>query len=195
MDSIILLFRCATGEDWNKLMHELSRGIDRIDCYDDDNSYETYVANNMMPQGCGSNFAFFYFLSFTLLISWVIMNLSIAAVIEGLENAKLQNFGLITKDHCETLLNAWMEYDPDATGWITVTDFICLIIELGDPFGNNKLKSLCKSRDKKVFDSRRNHIYNMDSYYVNAEKMIIIKKKHILKILQAYKIQSYDMMD
>lgn len=46
MDSIILLFRCATGEDWNKLMHELARGKSKIDCYDDDNSFETYVANN-----------------------------------------------------------------------------------------------------------------------------------------------------
>jgi hypothetical protein len=26
LDSFIFLFRCATGEDWNKIMHELSRG-------------------------------------------------------------------------------------------------------------------------------------------------------------------------
>jgi hypothetical protein len=29
-----------------------------------------------------------YFLSFTIIIAWLIMNLSVAAVIEGLENAK-----------------------------------------------------------------------------------------------------------
>lgn len=25
-NSIVLLFRCSTGEDWNKIMHELSKG-------------------------------------------------------------------------------------------------------------------------------------------------------------------------
>ena len=89
MDSIIFLFRCSTGEDWNKIMHELARNKDSIDCIDDDTSYATFRANNFKPTGCGGSFAMFYFMTFTLLISWVIMNLSIAAVIEGLENAKL----------------------------------------------------------------------------------------------------------
>jgi hypothetical protein len=75
-------------------MHELSKSADQFDCIDD-NSYATYRANNYQSQGCGTQFAQFYFMSFTLLISWLIMNLAIAAVIEGLENAKLQNFGLI----------------------------------------------------------------------------------------------------
>ena len=46
MNSIVLLFRCATGEDWNKIMHELSKGIGEIDCIDDDNSYATLRANH-----------------------------------------------------------------------------------------------------------------------------------------------------
>jgi len=37
--------------------------------------------------GCGSQFSYVYFLSFTIIIAWLIMNLSVAAVIEGLENA------------------------------------------------------------------------------------------------------------
>lgn len=35
-------------------------------------------------------------------------------------------------------------------------------------------------------------MYNKDSFYVNEEKNIIIKKKDILKILTAYKIQTYE---
>jgi len=49
--------------------------------------------------GCGSNFSYFYFLSFTIIISWLIMNLSVAAVIEGLEDAKAENSGFIEGDH------------------------------------------------------------------------------------------------
>lgn len=45
-NAIVLLFRCATGEDWNKIMHELSKGVSDIDCIDDDNSYATLRSNN-----------------------------------------------------------------------------------------------------------------------------------------------------
>lgn len=79
-----------------------------------------------------------------VIISWLIMNLAIAAVIEGLENAKEQNSGLISADDVTELLAAWMDYDPFATGWISITDFICLIVELPAPFGNEGLSSLCK---------------------------------------------------
>lgn len=33
--AILFLFRCATGEDWNKIMHELTNGADKIDCISD----------------------------------------------------------------------------------------------------------------------------------------------------------------
>lgn len=69
-------------------MHELSRGTDTLDCIED-NNYDIYFANNKSAEGCGTPFAQFYFMSFTLIISWLIMNLAIAAVIEGLEQAKL----------------------------------------------------------------------------------------------------------
>lgn len=120
------------------------------------------------------------------------MNLSIAAVIEGLENAKLQNFGVINADNMNCLLTAWMEYDPNATGWINITDFICLIIELPPPFGNKQLNELCKSRSRSAFVRQKNLMYNENSFFLHEEKMILIKKKQILKILQAYKIQTYE---
>jgi len=142
-NSIIFLFRCSTGEDWNKIMHELSNTSSEMEC-DDEVSYETYIRNNMNTTGCGLSFAQFYFLSFTIIISWLIMNLSVAAVIEGLENAKQQNTGIIEGDDVQTLVEAWKEYDPKANGWITVLDFICLIIELPPPFGNPELTKMCK---------------------------------------------------
>lgn len=79
------------------------------------------------------------------------MNLSIAAVIEGLENAKLQNQGEINTEHMTNLLEKWVEYDPNATGWIKITDFICLIIELDPPFGNDELRSLCLSKKRQHY--------------------------------------------
>lgn len=95
--SILLLFRCSTGEDWNKVMHELAATSETIDCIDDQD-FTTFVRNGRILRGCGSTFSIVYFLTFTVIITWLIMNLSVAAVIEGLENAKQQNSGVIEGD-------------------------------------------------------------------------------------------------
>lgn len=89
--AIFTLFRCSTGEDWNKIMHDLTVEQDCIS----DQDYETWIKNGREPRACGSSFATYYFLGFTIIIAWLIMNLSVAAVIEGLENAKEQNSGVI----------------------------------------------------------------------------------------------------
>jgi len=115
------------------------------------------------------------------------MNLSVAAVIEGLENAKQQNTGIIAGDDVQGLLDAWMEYDPKATGWISILEFVCLIIELPPPFGNPELTKMCKHTPKR-FAKAKNMIYNRASFYVCEEKMIVVKNKDILKILSAYRI-------
>jgi hypothetical protein len=64
------------------------------------------------------------------------------------------------------LLDAWMEYDPKATGWISILDFVCLIIELPPPLGNPELTKMCKHTPKR-FVKAKNSIYNKDSFYVN----------------------------
>jgi len=104
--SIVFLFRCSTGEDWNKIMHELSNGPTQVECIEDQD-YETISRNNFTVLGCGTQFSYIYFLSFTIIIAWLIMNLSVAAVIEGLENAKQQNSGAIAGDDVQALLDAW----------------------------------------------------------------------------------------
>lgn len=92
-----------------------------------------------------------YMISFTVIISWLIMNLSVASVIEGLENAKQQNDGTITGDDVQSLLDGWQEYDPSASGFITVKNFICLLIELPPPFGNEDLSKEYKHVSVKKF--------------------------------------------
>jgi len=61
----------------------------------------------MQTMGCGATFSYIYFLSFTIIIAWLIMNLSVAAVIEGLENAKQQNSGTVSGDDVQNLMDAW----------------------------------------------------------------------------------------
>jgi hypothetical protein len=65
----------------------------------------------------------------------LIMNLTIAAVIEGLETAKRENTGIIQSDDMETLVLIWQDYDPMATGWISLRDLIFILYELPPPLG------------------------------------------------------------
>ena len=85
------------------------------------------------------------------------------------------------------LVDSWMEFDPKATGWIKIIDFVQLLIELPPPFGNQELTKMCKFSPKK-FIKARNMIYNKNSFFVNDEKFIIVKNKDVLKILAMYKI-------
>lgn len=107
------LFRCTTGEDWNGIMHELSITNTESDTPQDsptciqDQDYETFVRNGRILRGCGSSFAQSYFLCFTLLMAWLIMNLSVAAVIEGLEAAKNENTGIIEGTDVTGLIDRW----------------------------------------------------------------------------------------
>lgn len=65
----------------------------------------------------------------------LIMNLSVAAVIEGLDTAKKENMGVVQGDEIEMLIDYWQEYDNDATGWITMQDLVFLLYELPPPLG------------------------------------------------------------
>ena len=105
-------------------------------------------------------------ISFTFVISWLIMNLSVAAVIEGLENAYKLNNGFVKKVDIEILMESWKNYDPQATGWISCLDLMQILIELPPPFGARELMKKCYYPGKS-FNRARNRIYNMNSYFVD----------------------------
>ena len=99
--------------------------------------------------GCGNFLSYIYFISFTILVSMLIMNLSVAAVIEGLDTAKRENMGLIRGENIELLIDLWMEYDHEATGWITMTDLVFLLYQLPPPLGSQNLENQFDEEDEK----------------------------------------------
>jgi hypothetical protein len=84
---MLYLFRASTGEDWNKIMHELSK-TGGPDCISDQD-YITYVRNEFIPKGCGNGaFSFIYFNLFLVVVAWLVINLAVSAVIDGFEASK-----------------------------------------------------------------------------------------------------------
>lgn len=84
-NAMMLLFRCSTGEDWNKIMYEIGLTDDENNLCISDQDYYMRMKNNGVTRACGYPiFAQVYMISFTFIITLLIMNLSVAAVIEGL---------------------------------------------------------------------------------------------------------------
>ena len=65
------------------------------------------------------------------------MNLSIAAVINALTDAKEAEWGHLKEEHAKSLIQFWAEYDPKGKGFISPEDLICLLSELPPPLGTN----------------------------------------------------------
>lgn len=78
-------------------------------------------------QGCGSWTAYPFFISFVIIIVMLILNLSVAAVIEGLDTARSENLGVVEADSIMQLIELWKCFDPNATGWIMVDDLVFIL--------------------------------------------------------------------
>ena len=68
----------------------------------------------------------------------LIMNLAVAAVIQGLDAACQENLGIVSSDDVNQFIELWKYYDPQAKGWIGAEQLVYLLIELDPPLGRKK---------------------------------------------------------
>lgn len=213
-NAMMLLLRVATGDNWSNIMFDLSK----TDSYEGRSCVENQTYSDMQENhvlGCGSNMAFPYFLSFIIIISFTVMNLSIAAIIDGLKAAKKNENLVITSGQVDKLIAKWSEYDPNATGWITVESLAFLIFELPPPIGyggcfpeegihheniyskrhkENNLQSQI-IRDSERETKSNDVIYQIEKdgfkYSVHSAKKIVMKETRLMQILGRFAIPVY----
>ena len=108
INAMILLMRFSTGEDWNYFMYELAndQGYNGKKCLVIQN-FNIIEENGGKKLQCGNLFACPYLISFTVIVSMLIMNLSVAAVIEGLDTAKKENMGIVQGDVIDEFIEVW----------------------------------------------------------------------------------------
>ncbi|XP_050452304.1 voltage-dependent calcium channel type A subunit alpha-1 isoform X4 [Cataglyphis hispanica] len=125
---LMLLFRCATGEAWPNIMLDCIKG-QRCDpkAKDPENPDND-------PEGCGSNIAYAYFVSFIFFCSFLMLNLFVAVIMD--------NFDYLTRDssilgahHLDEFVRIWAEYDPNATGKIHYTEMYDMLKNMDPPLG------------------------------------------------------------
>ncbi|XP_014813496.1 PREDICTED: voltage-dependent P/Q-type calcium channel subunit alpha-1A, partial [Calidris pugnax] len=97
--ALMLLFRSATGEAWHEIMLSCLSGKP---C--DQNS-------GIKEDECGNEFAYFYFVSFIFLCSFLMLNLFVAVIMDNFEYLT-RDSSILGPHHLDEYVRVWAEYDP-----------------------------------------------------------------------------------
>ncbi|XP_043386360.1 voltage-dependent N-type calcium channel subunit alpha-1B isoform X7 [Chelonia mydas] len=125
LQALMLLFRSATGEAWHEIMLSClsNRACDRL--------------SGLTKNECGSDFAYFYFVSFIFLCSFLMLNLFVAVIMDNFEYLT-RDSSILGPHHLDEFIRVWAEYDPAACGRISYTDMYEMLRHMSPPLGLGK---------------------------------------------------------
>ncbi|KAK1333972.1 hypothetical protein QTO34_004970 [Cnephaeus nilssonii] len=115
--------RSATGEAWHEIMLSC---LSNQECDKQANASE-----------CGSDFAYFYFVSFIFLCSFLMLNLFVAVIMDNFEYLT-RDSSILGPHHLDEFIRVWAEYDPAACGRITYSDMFEMLKHMPPPLGLGK---------------------------------------------------------
>ncbi|KAL1923072.1 uncharacterized protein VTP21DRAFT_9448 [Calcarisporiella thermophila] len=126
-DSLLLLVRIVTGENWNKVMH---------DCMVEP-PYCVYDPKEPLNSDCGhAIWAYILFISFYVICTYIFLNMFIAVIIHSFSYIyEEDDLSLITMDDLNEFKRCWAHFDPLGTGYIPPEDFVKLIKRIKGKFG------------------------------------------------------------
>ncbi|XP_063791946.1 voltage-dependent N-type calcium channel subunit alpha-1B isoform X6 [Pseudophryne corroboree] len=123
--ALMLLFRSATGEGWHEIMLAC---LSHRPC-------DPRSGNSR--DECGSDFAYFYFVSFIFLCSFLMLNLFVAVIMDNFEYLT-RDSSILGPHHLDEFIRVWAEYDPAACGRIGYTDMYEMLRHMPPPLGLGK---------------------------------------------------------
>ncbi|XP_065647837.1 voltage-dependent R-type calcium channel subunit alpha-1E-like isoform X2 [Hydra vulgaris] len=135
--TILLLFRCSSGDNWSEIMSE---------CYDNAKCNETYLLYTNVPCG-NTTLARIYFISYMFLSRFFLLNLFVAVIMDNFEYLTRDNSIMCLRDLKE-FVSCWSKFDPQATGYITNNKLYELMRLTSPPigFGTKCPKAVCFKR-------------------------------------------------
>uniref|UniRef100_A0A8C4V8C1 Voltage-dependent N-type calcium channel subunit alpha n=1 Tax=Falco tinnunculus TaxID=100819 RepID=A0A8C4V8C1_FALTI len=125
LQALMLLFRSATGEAWHEIMLSClsNRACDQL--------------SGLTKNECGSDFAYFYFVSFIFLCSFLMLNLFVAVIMDNFEYLT-RDSSILGPHHLDEFVRVWAEYDPAACCRIHYKDMYNLLRVIAPPLGLGK---------------------------------------------------------
>ncbi|MDR3547561.1 MAG: ion transporter [Candidatus Pacebacteria bacterium] len=172
--SILVVISCATGEDWNGIMQSLAHV--QGDCVTGQ-TFEEARANGI--QGCGTMWAYPYFITFLVVVCLIGMNMLTVVVIEGYMESVNENYSIITAKDFEEFLDNWAVYDPQGTGWISVEQLVYLFFGLDPPLGvyDKKIREkLWKSYKRRIKTSNRSRFRGSLISQISPNEELLVHK-------------------
>eukprot|EP00741_Cyanophora_paradoxa_P004274 tig00000789_g4149.t1 len=149
--AMVTLFRFATGENWNAVMHDLM------------------VTEDCTPGvDCGSVYAPMYFISFVTLSQSILFQLLLSVVLESYAHNSSQSSLQISTRHINDFVRVWERMDRDATEFLHIDSQLpAFLRRLGPPLGLPRtstnvevVKRIC-ALDMPVFAGSRVHFYEV----------------------------------
>ena len=118
----LLLFQCLTGDGWSDLMVDSMLSKESGEC-------------SAAEGNCGSPLAVPYFISFQVVGSFIFLNLVVAVILENFAMLHNINPRLVNPSDLEVFLEAWADFDPEATSYISFEDLPKLLLKVPRPLG------------------------------------------------------------
>ncbi|XP_041133885.1 voltage-dependent R-type calcium channel subunit alpha-1E isoform X1 [Polyodon spathula] len=129
--ALMLLFRSATGESWQEIMLSCTAGKP---CETHNGNSSSSSATN---ETCGTDFAYFYFVSFIFFSSFLMLNLFVAVIMDNFEYLT-RDSSILGPHHLDEFVRIWAEYDRAACGRIHYTDMYEMLMHMSPPLGLGK---------------------------------------------------------
>ncbi|XP_048065169.1 voltage-dependent R-type calcium channel subunit alpha-1E isoform X8 [Megalobrama amblycephala] len=131
--ALMLLFRSATGESWQEIMLSC---LGEKEC-EIDNSIPLNNSTKGVKKECGTDFAYFYFVSFIFFSSFLMLNLFVAVIMDNFEYLT-RDSSILGPHHLDEFVRIWGEYDRAACGRIHYTDMYEMLTCMSPPLGLGK---------------------------------------------------------
>ena len=130
--SVGVLFRISTAAGWNVILNatmtQQPPACNPTLVFKD-------TGNGITKGDCGNkNVAIIYFVSYIMLLSWIIVNVYIAVMLENFRLAQAQETIGITEDGIEAFYDVWQKFDPIPTQFIQVSELKSFVGHLEEPF-------------------------------------------------------------
>ncbi|XP_043941319.1 voltage-dependent R-type calcium channel subunit alpha-1E-like isoform X1 [Protopterus annectens] len=129
--SLMLLFRSATGEAWQEIMLACLGGKK---C-EPDAQISSGLTGSV--ENCGTDLAYFYFVSFIFFCSFLMLNLFVAVIMDNFEYLT-RDSSILGPHHLDEFIRMWAEYDRAACGRIHYTDMYEMLTHMSPPLGLGK---------------------------------------------------------
>uniref|UniRef100_A0A3B3R636 Calcium voltage-gated channel subunit alpha1 E n=1 Tax=Paramormyrops kingsleyae TaxID=1676925 RepID=A0A3B3R636_9TELE len=135
--ALMLLFS-ATGESWQEIMLSCLGGQE---CEADSTIQSSLNASGTSEApdhntGCGTEFAYFYFVSFIFFSSFLMLNLFVAVIMDNFEYLT-RDSSILGPHHLDEFVRIWGEYDR-AAGRIHYKEMYKVVRTISPPLGFGK---------------------------------------------------------